>query len=311
MTAEISISQSKSSCFRLQHTPFGVIEMFDILPQHPSDRNRVILLTPGNPGVVLIYEKFLKSLYSALNAQFRVIVAGHLGHSKNDLNQGRLFSNEQQVGKIIHIMELLQKEYQNSVEIVLIGHSLGSFYNLHVLSKRPDLPVLFTFHLFPVICQLNLSLAFKLMCIPKLRKLASLFISKLPQSTKIGFVRTISSYASQEAELAVGYSQNTTFLENVIFTGDDAMQMLREEVDEELAETARKFRDQSLYVYTPLDRYVSKKVFLHHKQMLKFGEMYVRLKKEEEVDHAFIINNNFMVVTKICVNALRDKRLIE
>ncbi|MES1920205.1 hypothetical protein MHBO_001898, partial [Bonamia ostreae] len=272
----LSISRSQSTFFRLEKTDLGTMEVFDYPSISDDEIKFVILLTPGNPGVIQIYEKFLKSLYLSFNKKVRVIGVGHLGHSKYDHNNKKIFTVNQQIEKSVVFIRKLAKD--NKTKIILFGHSLGSYININVVKEHPEFPVIYMIHLFPVLCKLNIPFSVRLISMPYFRKIVSSVVSSLPQTTKLKGIKLF-SYSAQEAELAVAYSSNDHFLENILAMGDEFIGMLEEGLPDDIVSSIKETKDKALFVHTTLDRYVTPKVFKYIQSTIGFGSLIKQIKQ--------------------------------
>ena len=112
----------------------------------------VILVIPGNPGVVNFYDHFAKKLH--FTSKTPVLVVGYLGHSFENTVYSSYSIHEQLDHKEQFIRFLIEK-YPN-ISINLIGHSIGGWVCLQLLNRKIDNIKRF-FGLFPTISYLNLS----------------------------------------------------------------------------------------------------------------------------------------------------------
>eukprot|EP01080_Neovahlkampfia_damariscottae_P011583 gene11583-4827_t len=113
---------------------------------------KMILIIPGNPGVVNFYDHFAKKLHFSLNIP--VIVVGYLGHSFENTVYSTYSIHEQLDHKEQFIKHLIEKYPKLSIH--LIGHSIGGWVCLQLLNRNIENIKQF-FGLFPTISYLNLS----------------------------------------------------------------------------------------------------------------------------------------------------------
>ncbi|XP_074608459.1 lipid droplet-associated hydrolase-like isoform X2 [Acropora palmata] len=107
----------------------------------------VIVVIPGNPGLVEFYDVFVTSLFNSLKGQWPIYAISHAGHSptteypvnpfpKPSIDKATavksffpLTLNEQ----IVHKNEFLKSHIPPHSKIILIGHSIGAYIILNIL----------------------------------------------------------------------------------------------------------------------------------------------------------------------------------
>ncbi|XP_072951014.1 uncharacterized protein [Typha angustifolia] len=105
-----------------------------------------VLFIPGNPGIVSFYRDFVEALYEELEGRASITAIGHISHGEKDLENGRLFSLDEQID---HKVNFIEQEFQNYERpLVLVGHSIGSYMCLEIL-KRLQQQVIFCIGLYP------------------------------------------------------------------------------------------------------------------------------------------------------------------
>lgn len=88
-----------------------------------SNVARIIFIVPGNPGEIFFYKYFMERLHQELGLP--VIGVSHSGLSRRCQ---RLTSGPLTVRKLVDDgIEFIEEYIPESVEIILIGHSIGSF----------------------------------------------------------------------------------------------------------------------------------------------------------------------------------------
>jgi len=95
-------------------------------------RKTVILIIPGNPGIINFYEKFAQDLNAHTNLD--VIGISHTGHFYDDNIKEWQPKNllDQINDKIKYIEQHLMN--QNDIDIILVGHSIGCYIILETLN---------------------------------------------------------------------------------------------------------------------------------------------------------------------------------
>ncbi|XP_070588906.1 lipid droplet-associated hydrolase isoform X2 [Erythrolamprus reginae] len=119
----------------------------------------LFLVIPGNPGLPGFYRTFVEALYFRLNQQYPVWVVSHGGHCKiphEIKRKEEMASNDTDdvfglEGQVEHKLKFLRKYVPKDVKLVLIGHSIGSYFALKVMKHSPELKILRSILLFPTI----------------------------------------------------------------------------------------------------------------------------------------------------------------
>lgn len=111
----------------------------------------VILMVPGNPGLVSYYREFLPSIRDALPADLKgqtvVHAIGHLGHTPNATSAERRGFKpnaqptlEDQVADKVAYLDELAETYRFSEEgapkLIVLGHSIGAWIGLQVRTRH-------------------------------------------------------------------------------------------------------------------------------------------------------------------------------
>ncbi|KAK7904473.1 hypothetical protein WMY93_017080 [Mugilogobius chulae] len=124
-----------------------------------SKHDTLILVIPGNPGVVGFYTTFMQTLYRAFSCRFSVWCVSHAGHCEPpdhmDMTEDASLAEELDVfginGQIEHKLTFLRKHVPRETRLVLIGHSIGCYIILEMMKRDPELKVLKAVMLFPTI----------------------------------------------------------------------------------------------------------------------------------------------------------------
>lgn len=124
-----------------------------------SRPDALILVIPGNPGVVGFYATFMQTIYRAFNSRFPVWAVSHAGHcappDHMDMVADASLAAELDVfginGQIQHKLAFLRKNVPRETPLVLIGHSIGCYIILEMMKREPELKVSKAVMLFPTI----------------------------------------------------------------------------------------------------------------------------------------------------------------
>mmetsp|Transcript_49875 Transcript_49875/g.125359 ORF Transcript_49875/g.125359 Transcript_49875/m.125359 type:complete len:408 (+) Transcript_49875:1-1224(+) len=125
-----------------------------------SETLPVLVLIPGNPGVVGFYRYYADGLWRALGGRYTILCVGHAGHMANHSRyhpEGPVYDLEQQIEhKCVflrdHVAALLRATEQEELSrssgtattaatsgsrapVVLMGHSIGGYICLHSMRR--------------------------------------------------------------------------------------------------------------------------------------------------------------------------------
>ncbi|TRY59668.1 hypothetical protein DNTS_027406 [Danionella cerebrum] len=168
----------------------------------PNPSNTLILIIPGNPGVVGFYETYMWTLYQTFHERFPVWAVSHAGHCMPpetfDLIEDPSVIEKEDVfgldGQTEHKLAFLRKHVPRGTNLLLIGHSIGCYIILEMMKRDPDLKVLKAVMLFPTIERMALSPQGKCMtpvlCNLRYALYLPIFLlSLLPENLKFNLVR--------------------------------------------------------------------------------------------------------------------------
>ncbi|KAI4872238.1 hypothetical protein NFI96_034394 [Prochilodus magdalenae] len=109
----------------------------------------LILIIPGNPGIVGFYKTFMWTLYQAFNRRYPVWSVSHAGHcappDSMDMVEDALVMEAEDVfglnGQIEHKLTFLSEHVPRDTHLVLVGHSIGCYIILEIMKKNPELKI--------------------------------------------------------------------------------------------------------------------------------------------------------------------------
>jgi len=255
---------------------------------------QVIVIIPGNPGVVEFYETFVlhlsEKLSSSACAQIPILVVGHVGHSRTDLNEGRLFTLREQIE---HKERFLLDHFPNNTTFYLLGHSVGSYISLNVFIREIESEnrkrIRQLVHLFPTIQYLypGLPIFVKTTMYAPLRNAVGLFFYYLPNHVKhLLTTLLLPHFSSDHQSLVKDLLNSYTFTQNVLYMARTEAAEI-EALNEDLVRQNEKkstFLFGQTDPYTPLD--------LHYHQLReRFPEAQYHL-AQDEVPHAFVLQHS-------------------
>ncbi|XP_068236537.1 lipid droplet-associated hydrolase [Palaemon carinicauda] len=127
-----------------------------------EDPKKILLIIPGNPGVVSYYREFMQYLYEGVQDTHSVWALSHAGHSHTSHlpfwpSKEHVYDLDEQVEhKIAFIMDHVPK----GTQITLIGHSIGSYIILKLLKAmeaHSDVTFEKNYLLFPTIERMKIT----------------------------------------------------------------------------------------------------------------------------------------------------------
>ncbi|KZT32959.1 hypothetical protein SISSUDRAFT_1011393 [Sistotremastrum suecicum HHB10207 ss-3] len=115
--------------------------------------NTILVLVPGNPGIVDFYIPFLSALQTEcarFNRGLAILCHSHLGHAPSlPLPSETSLGLRAQVETRLEVYDHLRQAYGSKIKLVFVGHSIGAWIALQVLKERKDVDDVFL--LFPTI----------------------------------------------------------------------------------------------------------------------------------------------------------------
>ncbi|XP_043204651.1 lipid droplet-associated hydrolase-like isoform X1 [Amphibalanus amphitrite] len=122
----------------------------------------VVLVIPGNPGLIEYYDQFMSTLFEELGGKIPVWGISHGGHSlpENDsclpdLNDHpSLYDLEGQTERKV---EFIRSHLPAETRLHLVGHSIGSQISLQTERRLPPRRVASSYHLFPTVQRMRVS----------------------------------------------------------------------------------------------------------------------------------------------------------
>jgi len=134
-----------------------------------EDVNYLILLIPGNPGIIDFYSDFMSDMYDRLVQSFpdqMIPIWGicHAGHQCNH-HKNRLPDHTENPflydldGQVEHKIKFIQDCIPDHVRIIGIGHSIGCKVWSEMIRRSPDIEVnlLHCFMLFPTLERIQMT----------------------------------------------------------------------------------------------------------------------------------------------------------
>ncbi|KAG8445702.1 hypothetical protein GDO86_010475 [Hymenochirus boettgeri] len=275
----------------------------------------LILVIPGNPGIVGFYKTFMQTLYCGLDRQYPVWAISHAGHcsppqgmdmTKETNEAGDVFGLAAQID---HKLFFLKMNVPDNMTLILIGHSIGCYIILEMMKRVVNLKVLKSILLFPTIERMAQSPQGKIMT-PLLCSLRYVFyiplylLSFLPENIKTTLVRVILHGIKSVDQASVEAALNLFRVDcaaNAMYMGSQEMVKVLERDNEAIKQHLSKL----IFYYGATDNWCPVQYYEEIKK--EFPEGYILL-CEKGFRHAFVLDSSKEVATMI-VHWLK-KRLI-
>ncbi|KAM4867993.1 lipid droplet-associated hydrolase isoform 1-T3 [Thomomys bottae] len=283
----------------------------DLCNEQSIDRPKLlIVIIPGNPGFAFFYVPFAKALHTLTNRCFPVWIISHAGHVLPHSNKTILSSpedpNAQEIkdiygldGQVEHKLAFLKTHVPKEMKLVLIGHSIGSYFALEILKRAPELPVFHTFLLFPTIERMSESpngkFATPLLCwLRYIFYVPGYLVLKLcPEMIRTLFIKMTLHLMNMKSELLPQGILHPFCLANAAYLGAQEMMQVVKRDDETIKENLSKLT----FYYGTVDGWCPVKYYEDIKK--DFPEGDIRL-CEKKIPHAFILDFSQEVAVIIC-----------
>lgn len=150
------VSQLQEGFVPVNGLPTHVMTYGGWLDETQFSQNPVIIVIPGNPGIIEYYQLFMESLHKALGEKYMIWGISHAGHVKvpENYRTPKLSGNEDLYslqGQIKHKLAFIEDYVPESASVILIGHSIGSYISLSLTDQLPERRVRRAIFLFPTI----------------------------------------------------------------------------------------------------------------------------------------------------------------
>lgn len=253
----------------------------------------LVLLIPGNPGLIGYYNEFLDTIYKTLKMPLCVI--SHAGH---DLPIGGVPPVEEKQSYDLefqtqHKINFINKYVPSSVRLYLVGHSIGCKIIMNMLkNKNIDKQVVKCYLLFPTVERMAESpngkflTKFVLPIVPLILFLSwifTLFPSKIQYSLLYLYflVRGSGNNTNDVTRQLI----NPLILKNVFFLADDEMNTVQE-LDHNAIDL---YKDKLFFYYGASDNWTPVSYF---EQLLKLHPNVKAQLCNNNFEHAFVLSSS-------------------
>ncbi|ROT80635.1 putative UPF0554 protein C2orf43-like isoform X1 [Penaeus vannamei] len=120
--------------------------------ENPSD---IVLIIPGNPGVIGYYTSFMKTIYMTLKGTHAVWAVSHAGHCCTTYSTSQFGKDVYDLkDQVRHKIDFIRDFVPKGAKVTLVGHSIGCQITLNVLQAfedSTDISIKKSYLLFPTI----------------------------------------------------------------------------------------------------------------------------------------------------------------
>ncbi|XP_072546569.1 lipid droplet-associated hydrolase [Salminus brasiliensis] len=265
----------------------------------PNPPRVLILVIPGNPGVVGFYKTFMWTLYQAFNQRYPVWSVSHAGHcvppDTMDMVEDASLAETEDVfglnGQIKHKLAFLSEHVPRDMHLVLVGHSIGCYIILEIMKRDPELKVMKSVMLFPTIERMAHSPQGKFMTpvLCKLRYTAYLpvfLLSFLPERLKFALVQLALRNMSSLDTIAIPATAsliNVDCVANAMYMGSQEMGLVVERNNASIRQHLHKL----IFYYGATDSWCPLQYYYDMRRDFPDGD--IRL-CERGYRHAFVLD---------------------
>ncbi|OCT81290.1 lipid droplet-associated hydrolase [Xenopus laevis] len=266
----------------------------------------LVLVIPGNPGVVGFYRTFMQALYCGLDQQYPVWAISHAGHCSppRGMDMTQDYSQMEDVfglnGQVEHKLSFLKAHVPANIKLILIGHSIGCYIILEMMKRTADLKVLQSIMLFPTIERMAQSPQGKIMT-PLLCSLRYIFymplylLSYLPENIKMSLVRFILRGIKSVDEASIEACLNLFRIDcaaNAMYMGSQEMVKVLERDNDTIKHNLQKL----IFYYGATDHWCPVQYYEEIKKAFPEGSI---LLCEKGIRHAFVLDSSNEVASMI------------
>ncbi|XP_077394565.1 lipid droplet-associated hydrolase isoform X1 [Festucalex cinctus] len=183
----------------------AITEVLRCGPTHLHSGQKVLVLViPGNPGLVGFYRTFIQTLYDLFGCHHPVWAVSHAGHCMPPASMEMVEDADSTVdrdtfglnGQIEHKLAFLRKHVPKETNLILVGHSIGCYIILEIMKRDASLKIVKAVMLFPTIERMALTpqgkVATPVLCHMRYVAYLSIFLlSLLPETLKRSLVQLV------------------------------------------------------------------------------------------------------------------------
>lgn len=260
----------------------------------------VVIIFPGNPGMIEFYKDFMETIYERLYRKVPVWGISHAGHVKVPSNVVLPPLNDVEDhyglhGQIQHKVAFIENYVPSDISVVLVGHSIGCYLALEVMSSIVGSQILKSILLFPTIEQLALSPQGQwasplLSFFQPIAMLLSYLLSYLSERIQYKVVQWY--FQGQNVPECVLCASMNIFIPECtkrwMHMAYDEMKNVREADTNNIA----RHLDDLIFYYGANDHWCPKNYYLAMKERFPMGKI---LLCDKGYDHAFVLHSSVPV----------------
>jgi pimeloyl-ACP methyl ester carboxylesterase len=283
-------------------------EVYSVVSTDRQFLNPILIVIPGNPGLIQFYRKFVDFIYKKLEEKCSIYAVGHAGHGAVKMNSSRIFSLEEQITHKIRFMQItfdLRKQ-----NFIIISHSVGSYISLKLLKRCSDtIKIVQVINLFPTFRNLWEGLNFAKKCIaqPIIRNGVASLLHYTP-SWILGKIAHVLRRPLEEIQYVTEGNFDYYVVMNVLCMTDMETKEICS-IDDEVRSVIEEHFSRLFFLYGPLDRYAPKSYCEELKAM--FPQVRTHL-APEYIEHAFVLSYSeevaLLVVQQCLIDLIGNRR---
>ncbi|XP_074656482.1 lipid droplet-associated hydrolase-like [Tubulanus polymorphus] len=290
------------SSIKRQHVSSDFIQLSGI-PTHVMKYGKLdlnpdkylILVIPGNPGIIEYYEHYMEELFTQSNCQIPVWGIAHAGHVKVPKHikysepDADVYSLD---GQIAHKIEFIERHVPRDAKLIFVSHSIGSRIALEIMKRKPELNVVKSLLLFPTIEYMAESqhgqIAFPLL--RYLRWLAILIVTILSYLSPIVQYRIVRWYFQTRAVARCAYNASLNLFDPISACNSMYLALKElEQVREPDLQTIGRYSERLIVYYGAVDHWCPLAYYERMKERFPAAEIYLC---QQGFEHAFVLESS-------------------
>ncbi|KAJ8326164.1 hypothetical protein QVD99_002314 [Batrachochytrium dendrobatidis] len=275
--------------------------------KHTSNIKHVAILYPGNPGIIQYYQQYAEALYRHFDGELEIVGCSYLGHASYIANNdSKIYSLDDQITHKVLFFDVVKAQYPASTNFILIGHSLGTYMSLKVLSFRQDCSIVKIVALFPTLHSMSASpngRKASVYTFPPIRyvtrQVISCIVSILPRNLLFLLVSALTGIHGPVLYITTNMLTSSTNTANVLYLGACEMHQIRDLNDLDVIST---HADKFIMYYGVDDGWSPVE---HYQDMSRKVPAAKVMLCEKSVPHSFVVEHSGLMA-KLSFEWLRD-----
>lgn len=211
-------------------------------------KHHLIFFITGNPGLIGYYNTFLTTVRNLLSSPpnsscvFQIYGQSLAGFSSDLASRQAPYSLEEQITILLSSLTILRHETAPFTSIILIGHSVGAYILLELISRlkkspEPHINIRGGILLFPTVTHiaasksgLKLTALLRIPDFPRTAgKLAENFLWLLPRGAVKWLVGMVTGMPDESAEVTTGFLKSDRGIWQALYLARDEMRTITED----------------------------------------------------------------------------------